>query len=649
MKLIHEAFADIKEKKLIYLALLLIVVFGLFLRSYNFDAPVIGYHNWKETHYLTEARNFAENGFFANGFFVPEYDYPAMSADLSGAHPDSFPFISIVVGLFFKIFGPEITIARAIGIFFSILSVPAMFLFARRLFKNAEIALVAAFLTALNPLLVFFSHNTQLQNPGILFMILGGYFYIRWLESDANRDLIFTSLFVTLAALNVFTFLVILIPMLFTFPWERVTKFTISRLKAYGISAAILAAIPLWLFYMKFVGAAAGRTLSSVWGGGGGLVNLASLYVPQVRTSIMYFLADNFTYSILVLAAVGMAALGIMYLRKSKKFGGQIALPAISASIIIAALISLKLGFGFFYAMLFAFLCIFALPVFKKELHEKELEGGVFTEKFLFAYGLGTVVFFIIMSEKLSGHSYHQFPIAPFFVLAASYAITSISSNIADLFSEKFAVKNIVAEETATQPADVFKFVKYFAIIIFLLMAAYGLPGAGGLFFKSDAAKLDSFEARAKQFNTIFPGPEIAGDYIKAHAGKDDRVLLSGGEIMGLLWHADRKGFYGISSAQAIKDAESRGVKWIFVYTPLGRNELNNPEVLAYIQNNYALKQMAVAPSGDSFAPIYFLFEKGGTFSDQDLKDISSKSPPKTREYSRIGGGKVQILYVSAE
>lgn len=645
MKLLGEIFADIKGKKLIYIALLLIILFGLSLRAYNINSPVIGYHNWKETHYLTEARNFAEGGFFKHGFFVPYYDYPGLNTDLSGAHADTFPFISIVIGAFFKIFGAKIIVARAVGIFFSILAVPAMFLLARKLFKNTEIALVAAFLTALNPMFVFFSHNTQLQNPGILFMLLGAYFYIRWLESDANRDLIITSLFVTLAALNVFTFLVILIPMLVTFPWERIKRFTFSRLKAYLISAAIFSAIPLWIAYMKLaIEPATGRTTFST-----GLVNLAAVYVPQARASIMYYLADNFSYFVLSLAAIGLLALAVVYLKKKQLFGGQAALPAVFASILIAAIISFKLGFGYLYVLFFAAFGLLALPIFKKEVHEKELEVNLLAEKFLFAYGAGTLLFFIILSEKLAGHSYHQFPVAPFFILLAGYAIVSISSNFADLFSAKFVAKDILSEEKATKQIDVFKFAKYFLIIILLLIAVYGLPGSRAFFYKSDLAKSSSFDARARQFNTVFPGPDLAGEYMKKNAGPEDRVLISGGEIMGALWHADRKGFYGITSVDTIKEAESKGVRWIFVYSPLGRGELSNPDILSYLQSNYAIKQMAVAAAQQGYAPVYFLFERGGTFDEKTLQEIAGKYPPKSKDYNMLGGGKITLLYVSID
>ena len=54
----------LKKVNLSLVLLIIITIFGFYLRYYHYDYPVVGYHNWKETHYLTEARNFAKEGFF---------------------------------------------------------------------------------------------------------------------------------------------------------------------------------------------------------------------------------------------------------------------------------------------------------------------------------------------------------------------------------------------------------------------------------------------------------------------------------------------------------------------------------------------------------------------------------------------------------
>ena len=95
-----------------YTLLLVFLLYGSYLRFYHIGYPVIGYHNWKSAHYITEARNFAREGFFKYGFFVPMRDtINIIDEPADGQHKDTFPMISIVVGLLFKIFGESIVIA----------------------------------------------------------------------------------------------------------------------------------------------------------------------------------------------------------------------------------------------------------------------------------------------------------------------------------------------------------------------------------------------------------------------------------------------------------------------------------------------------------------------------------------------------------
>ncbi len=644
-KFIEEAYSEIKAKKWIFLLLFAIILLGLFLRAYHFGYPVVGYHNWKETHYLSEARNFAEDGFFKYGFFVPALDYPQLNSDPSGAHSDTFPFISIVVGLFFKIFGPHITVARAVDLLFGILIIPAMFLFVRRLFKRDDIAIIASVLTAFNPMLVFFAHNTQLQNPGLLFMLFGAYFYLRWHENDSDLDLVFTSIFVALAALNVFTFLLILIPIALTFPFDRIKRFTAARLKTYGISAAILSTVLLWVLYMKLV--VMPRTGLSTFGIG--LINLGPLYKGQFWSSILNYAADNYTLALVVLAFAGIFAFMAHFFKEKELFGKKFAIPLILAAVIITAIIAWQAQFKLLYAALFAALAFLALPIFKRENLAEA--GSPFAHKFMLLYGIGSAFFFLILSEKLSGHSYHQFPIAPFLIISASFVMASAGTGISAILSSHFSPAES-AEKLGKE--DVFKILRYFTIFLLILVLLFGLPGgSGALTGKLLGSKLaldGSQDAWERQFDTQFFGIDIAGDYIKRNSAPDDRVLFSGGEIMGLLWHADRKGYYGIPDVATIKNAEEKGVKWIVVYMPLGRNELGNANILAYLKENYEMKQMSFVNLGDNnFNGIYFLFKKGGTFDPDKLSELAKDYPVSSKEYDLSNNRKLSVGYITLD
>ncbi len=644
MSLLNEAFSEIKEKKWIFALVFVAILIGLLLRAYHVDYPVVGYHNWKETHYLTEARNFARDGFFKYGFFVPTYNYPQLTSDPSGAHADTFPFISVVIAIFFKIFGPGLTVARAVNIFFNILIVPAMFLLVRRLFKRNDIALVSAFITSFNPLLVFFSHNTQLQNPGLLFMVLAGYFYVRWFENDLDLDLILTSVFVALSGLTVFTFLVILFPIVLTFPYDRIKRFTFARLKTYAISAAILSTVLLWVLYMKYV--VIPRTgISTI---SEKLLNLAPLYTGQFWQAIRAYAADNYTLFGVVLTFIGIFAFIAYYFREKGMFGKNIAVPLIIATLVVVLLIAWKAQFKILYMIIFAVLAILALPIFKREISS---ESNSFAFKFMLSYGIGAALFFLLLAEKLSGHSYHQYPIAPFFIIAMSFAIISIGENIGSILSAK--VQHAESEEKIGKE-DIFKILKYFVAFILVILLIYGPPGGTGKFsttaLGTELALSGSLEAKNRQFDTQFPGPDIAGEYIEKNSAPTDRILFSGGEIMGLLWHSDRKGFYGITSVDIIKEAEEKGVKWVLIYAPLGRNELNNQEVRSYLEGNYGLKQISFVRSGEgTFNVIYLLLKKGGTFDPENLSALVQNYPVASKDYELTGGRRITLGYITLD
>jgi hypothetical protein len=87
-----------KKIKISYVLLLIFIIFGCYLRYYHIQYPIMGYHNWKSEHYISEARNFAREGFFKYGFFVPMRDTTENIREASdGQHNDTFPTDPIVV------------------------------------------------------------------------------------------------------------------------------------------------------------------------------------------------------------------------------------------------------------------------------------------------------------------------------------------------------------------------------------------------------------------------------------------------------------------------------------------------------------------------------------------------------------------------
>lgn len=362
--------------------LLCILIFGTALRAYHLDYPVIGYHNWKETHYVTEARNFAENGFFKEGILLPYSNLPGLRKEASGAHPDTFPMISVITGIAFSIFGSHLAVARTVNLLLGLGAIIAAYLLIRQLFKREDMALAAAFLTALNPLLVYFSHNVQLMAAGTFFMLLSPYFLARWVEKDKPKHLILASLFFSLAVLSKLPFVIMAIPILFMIPWKRVLTLR-KRIKEFSISAGILLLIPLWSFYTDVI--LAERFSIGLGGGRMKSVNFDVVFSSNTFQALKSYAADNYgAYS----------------------GGFQI---------------------GLFLALLGALALLIMLFLKKK-----------FTlgNRFLVGYIIGAIIWYPIMAEKLAGHNYHQHPVAPLIIFLIAYLFSILAVNLEAILNQ---------------------------------------------------------------------------------------------------------------------------------------------------------------------------------------------------------------------
>lgn len=347
----------IKNKQIIFL--LLIIIYGFYLRAYHIDYPAIGYHNWKETHYLTEARNFAKDGFFKYGLFIPAWDYPSIKEDPSGSHRDTFPTTPIIVSILFKIFGFSLIIARLPGVIAGAVSILLTYLIIKKIFQKEFISIIAAFLIAINPLSVFFSHNTQLDSICLFFTLLGLYYFIIWLENDKLKYFALFSFFVMLATVTKYTFLIILVPIAFIFPYERLIDFR-KYIKQYVIGFILFIPFPAWFFYSQFY-----LKKFNLSGGVGSDMNydFSVLFSSEFWQTLKAYIADNFTL----------------------------------------------LGISLFFLGVILFLL----------LYDKTKRS----QRFMLGSLIGLILFMIITVNKLSGHNYHQYPMIFTIILFISYFI----------------------------------------------------------------------------------------------------------------------------------------------------------------------------------------------------------------------------------
>ncbi len=358
-----------KTSKINYAAIIMVIgciFLGFYLRSYHISYPVIGYHNWKETHYLTEARNFARDGFFRYGFFVAAWDYPSLDSDPSGVHSDTLPTISILVSIAFMLFGYRLWIARLIGILLNTATIPLIYLIVRNIFKREDIAVVSAFLMAINPLLVFFSHNVQLINVGIFCALMSLYLFLLWRDSDKGRDLVLSAVFFALAGLTKYPFMAVAAPMLFMFPFKRL-KTMRKNLIPYAISVVILLSIPAWIYYSSVVIMKEYKTTATA--------KIAPNRPDQILTEKFWKITESYLDDSFTLPGVWFAVIGLL-------------------------------------AVLFSY-----LVDRKPTIRIRFIVGSIFA----------ILSLVLITTGKLMGHVYYYYVIAPFIVIFMAYFIIKMA------------------------------------------------------------------------------------------------------------------------------------------------------------------------------------------------------------------------------
>ena len=533
------------------LLLVFILLFGAKLRAYHANYPVIGYHNWKEVHYLTEARNFAREGLFAHGFFVPAFDYPELTHDPSGAHSDSFPTISILVATAFKIIGTQLWMARWIGILFNLGAIIYTYLLVKQLFKRENLALTTAAVMAINPLLIFFSRNVQLESPALFFMIGAAYYGAKWHEHEGKRQLLLAAAFFGAAVLTRYDYALIALPLAFIFPWKRAQQLIFHPQIRYwwAIGALLLLVVPLWFWYSNYY-------LPDVLPGEqGGAVNLDIIdfskpFEKEFWQGQKSYLADNFT----IIPGIGMLIFGLA-----------------------AFLALLKRNTG---------------------------------SHFMMGYILVSIPWFFLMADKLSGHSYHWFPIVPLFSFLVAFGFTVLGQTIEQLVKWKFVHIGIVL----------------------LLLIWLTVP---------------SIAAANRQFNTQFFGLDIAGEYINAHSRPEERVFHSSHQSYGVLRHADRKGYKNPGTLAELQQGEQMNASWVFVYQ-WGFSLLQNAEVWGTIHQSYHPVQFAFVQEGDNLQPFYLLLKKGGTFDEEVFAAEVQKAPLRKKAYE-LSDGQFTLQYVNLE
>ncbi|MBI5072373.1 phospholipid carrier-dependent glycosyltransferase [Candidatus Woesearchaeota archaeon] len=374
-----EFFFDVKKlinkKNIIWLILFALMIYGFYLRSYHMDFPVIGYHNMKENQYIPYTE-FMYNAEEWKDYFRTETYW--IGNQLHGYFTQyEFPLIPWIILPLWWMFGVKLWAARLVVILFTVASIPMLYKVSKKLTDNEFIAIASAILFTIMPISVFFGRNVQPEGPGLLFILLGTYWYLCWRE-QIEQDIWKWKYFLLFAISMLLTILlkvpnaIGLVPVLFVTPWKLLWQEKKKTAKYVAAFLCIMLFFPIWVKFSQWTmpGASTvgtGSFSESFMEVRDNLIRTLTIeYWTQAYPAIKAFVMDNFTMWFFWLAVAGIGCSILKY----------------------------KTDFG----------------------------------KFIGGSAVAVVIYVFIFADKVRGHAYYQFVFLPLVCLASAYTIYVISS-----------------------------------------------------------------------------------------------------------------------------------------------------------------------------------------------------------------------------
>jgi len=525
-----------------FAVLLLILIFGFYLRSYHLGYPSIGYHNMKENEFIGEAHVMLESG----DFLQTKVLWKGLSENAN--IQEALPILPWYAAATFALFGNNLAILRMFIVACSLISVIMVYLIGMQLSNKNYYALLAAFIFSFLPLGVFFGRNYQPDMPALMFGLLFIYFFIKWTEDRSRTDLILFSSSIAMAGLLKITNLIFILAVVFLVPYKDLFKNYKKYLPAALIFILIMGSIPVWAMVSMAVNPTEYGVFQS---SSAGYFDIFTGEYWQSNGQVIkaYLVGENFTAWYVWFSVLGL---------------------------------------------------VFALLKRKTRL-----------SKFVLGYVLTIIPYGMILSVRITQHNYYQMPFVALIAFLSAYFIFGLGT---------------IASQIASNFTKV-KLLKSSAAFIPLLLI---VPTIAAIETSID-----------RQYDTLFIGYDVAGQYIREHSQPDERIVLEGksaGQGASLFSAAARFGGWMPRNVTALIQAEDeKNARWIVLYNEIwrtGRDEgifavSQKQDIWQHIQDEYQIRQVGFLGSGEQIVRIYMVLEKTGLMNES----VISNNPTKAMTY----------------
>ena len=215
-----------------------ILLLALALRCIHIFSPTIGDNSWRQSDTAAMARNFYENGF---NFFYPQIDWGGTS---EGYVETEFPLYPFLVALLYKVFDVHEFIGRLLSVVCSLITIWVSFRLVKKIFDEPT-ALWASFFLSILPFVVYYSRNFFPEPMMVMMIVLGVYFFLRWIESDHWLDFLLSAFFTALACLLKIPSLYIGLP-LFFLSYQKYQWRSFRNVNLYVYTLIVFVPVALW-------------------------------------------------------------------------------------------------------------------------------------------------------------------------------------------------------------------------------------------------------------------------------------------------------------------------------------------------------------------------------------------------------------------
>jgi hypothetical protein len=269
------------------------------------------------------------------------------------------PMVSYIIFIIWEIFGINLWMPRLVMICFMLGSIIMLYLLMKQLTKNEYLSLLSAFFISFMPLGIYFGRNIQPESPALFFILLGSWLYLKWTDNLKFKFAFWSMFAIGIAGCFKTTYLIILVPFAFVFPYKKILNFLKNNRKSFFYNAlyGFLGFFPCIFLNILFEVTMLDESKSNY---SVDLLRIFSFeYWSSRIPSLKSYIADNYTFWFFWFALIGL---------------------------------------------------IFVLLKYKTKF-----------ARFIIGYTIAFIPYAMFISSKLAGHSYYQMPFLPLMCILSAY------------------------------------------------------------------------------------------------------------------------------------------------------------------------------------------------------------------------------------